>query len=90
MADPADEPRLEGVELFVERPIAARHDFTLEPSDEAFVAHVCHRLDAMPLAIELAAGPHALDEDQCRSACFDCCAISFRRSPHWAASKLSA
>lgn len=52
---PPMNPDSEGVELFVERAAATRHDFTLEPADEAVVAEVCRRLDGMPLAIELAA-----------------------------------
>jgi predicted ATPase len=45
----------EAVQLFIERVAAARPDFAFTPHHAPAVAHVCQRLDGMPLAIELAA-----------------------------------
>ena len=43
------------VKLFVERAKAAEESFELNDSNASTVASICHRLDGMPLAIELVA-----------------------------------
>jgi tetratricopeptide (TPR) repeat protein len=45
----------ESVKLFEERAQLAQFDFSLTLENAASVAQICHRLDGMPLAIELAA-----------------------------------
>lgn len=45
----------DAVRLFVERAQSAKADFALDTGNAAAVAHVCRRLDGIPLAIELAA-----------------------------------
>ncbi len=47
--------RYEAVRLFLDRAALARADFTLNEKNAAPLAQVCHRLDGIPLAIELAA-----------------------------------
>ena len=45
----------EAVRLFVERAGAVSPGFRLDESNAAAVARICHRLDGLPLALELAA-----------------------------------
>jgi len=51
--------RYPAVQLFVERVTARGGDFVLADREAPLVAELCRRLDGLPLAIELAAGPVA-------------------------------
>jgi len=46
----------EAVRLFVERAQAVQSDFAITEENAAAIAAICHQLDSLPLAIELAAG----------------------------------
>lgn len=48
--------RSPSVQLFIERARTARPDFDVPSGHLPVVAHICRRLDGVPLAIELAAG----------------------------------
>lgn len=52
---PAELLRFEAVALFVERTQLHKPDFALSAENAAAVAHICSRLDGIPLAIEMAA-----------------------------------
>lgn len=45
----------EAVQLFIDRALRARPNFRVTNDNAPAVAHICHRLDGIPLAIELAA-----------------------------------
>jgi predicted ATPase/class 3 adenylate cyclase len=47
--------QFEGVKLFIERAVAAKHDFQVTNDNAPAIAGICERLDGLPLAIELAA-----------------------------------
>ena len=53
LVPPMNEP--DGIGLFVERARAVAPSFSLDDRTRADVAHICARLDGIPLAIELAA-----------------------------------
>ena len=53
--DPAALSQYEAVALFVERAVAAKPGFAVTNATAPAVAELCHRLDGLPLAIELAA-----------------------------------
>jgi len=54
-SSPADLARSPAVRLFVERVRDVQPDFRLTPANGPAVAAICRRLDALPLALELAA-----------------------------------
>jgi predicted ATPase/DNA-binding SARP family transcriptional activator len=61
-SEPIDSGRLmryESVQLFVARAQEAAPAFRLTNDNAPIVAHICHRLDGMPLALELAAAQAA-------------------------------
>ena len=45
----------EAVKLFIERAVAAKHDFQVTNENAAAIAGICEHVDGLPLAIELAA-----------------------------------
>ena len=47
--------QFEAVKLFIERAVAARHDFQVTNENAPAIAGICERVDGLPLAIELAA-----------------------------------
>jgi predicted ATPase/DNA-binding SARP family transcriptional activator len=62
ISEPIDASRMimyESVQLFVARAQEASPAFRLDNDNARVVAHICHRLDGIPLAIELAAAQAA-------------------------------
>jgi predicted ATPase/class 3 adenylate cyclase/DNA-binding CsgD family transcriptional regulator len=55
LAVPGPLAAFESVQLFAERAVLYRQDFTLDAANAAAVAALCVRLDGIPLALELAA-----------------------------------
>jgi predicted ATPase/class 3 adenylate cyclase/Tfp pilus assembly protein PilF len=61
LADPkrsqtsASVTQFEAVELFIDRAVLARADFQVTDQNASRLASICHRLDGIPLALELAA-----------------------------------
>ena len=47
--------QFDAVKLFIERAVAAKHDFQVTNENAPAVAGICERVDGLPLAIELAA-----------------------------------
>ena len=47
--------QFEAVKLFIERAVAAKHDFLVTNENAPAIAGICERVDGLPLAIELAA-----------------------------------
>lgn len=45
----------DAVLLFVERARRLRHDFVLGPKNQSAIVQICHLLDGVPLAVEMAA-----------------------------------
>ncbi|HJS17940.1 MAG TPA: DUF4062 domain-containing protein [Anaerolineales bacterium] len=64
--DLRDVSQYEAVELFIQRAKNIKPDFTVTDENAPAIAEICHRLDGLPLAIELAAArikmmtPHEL------------------------------
>ncbi len=54
-ADIATTTKYAAVELFIQRAISARSDFTVTSDNSREIAEICVRLDGLPLALELAA-----------------------------------
>lgn len=51
----AEVMRYGAVQLFVKRASSARHDLELKDDDASDISAICHKLDGLPLALELAA-----------------------------------
>jgi predicted ATPase/DNA-binding XRE family transcriptional regulator len=54
VASPEMLMKFEAIHLFVDRALSVRPDFALSAPQAPFVNQICHRLDGIPLAIELA------------------------------------
>lgn len=55
ITSPEELTQFESPRLFVERAVCSQPQFALTSANATAVAHICHRLDGIPLAIELAA-----------------------------------
>jgi len=55
LQDLASLSQYEAVRLFIDRALAVQPDFSVTNTNAPAVAQICHRLDGIPLAIELAA-----------------------------------
>ena len=56
--------QFEAVRLFIDRAMAVKADFSVTNANAPAVAEICHRLDGLPLAIELAASRVRLFEPE--------------------------
>ena len=56
--------RYEAVEVFVQRAQAVKPDFALTPENAHAIVEICHKLDGLPLALELAAARSRLFSPQ--------------------------
>ena len=56
--------QFEAVRLFIDRAMAVKADFAVTNANAPAVAEICHRLDGLPLAIELAASRVRLFEPE--------------------------
>ena len=52
---PASVASFEAIQMFADRAVLARPDFAVTDQNASMLASICHRLDGIPLAIELAA-----------------------------------
>ena len=69
----------EAVELFLDRAQDTLPGFSLTPQNAPVVAHICYRLDGIPLALELAAGRVAvLGVEQIAAGLDDCIGLLTR------------
>jgi non-specific serine/threonine protein kinase len=71
----------DAIKLFLERAKAVRPDFPVTNASLMAVAQVCHRVDGMPLAIELAAARvNVLTAEQIAKELDDCCRVLIQGS----------
>ncbi len=68
LGSPAALRHYEAVEVFVQRAQDVQPDFALTPENAPAVAELCHRLDGLPLALELAAARVRLFSPQALAA----------------------
>ncbi len=81
----------EAVQLFVDRARLALPEFAVTAENAVAIAQICHRLDGIPLAIELAAARvNVLSIDQIAARLGNCIPIADGRQPHGAATSTDA